>query len=107
MSAPSGQIDDLLAAAIAYGPCGFLVLDEEGRVLRANRAACDLLRRAEMSVLGRPVSELIDRGDRGPIGLQLELLSSGAIDHVRHELRLAEGARERWVALADTAPPAR
>jgi diguanylate cyclase (GGDEF)-like protein/PAS domain S-box-containing protein len=100
MSAPSGQIDDLLAAAIAHGPCGLLVLDDCGRVLQANRAACDLLRRAEMRLLGRPLSDLIDPTDRGPVELQLELLISGAIDRVRHELRLADGASERWVELA-------
>ena len=100
MSAPSGQIDDLLAAAIAHGPCGFLVLDDDGRVLRANRAACDLLRRAETRLLGRSVCDLIDPTDRGPIELQLELLISGAIDRVRHELRLADGASDTWVELA-------
>jgi diguanylate cyclase (GGDEF)-like protein/PAS domain S-box-containing protein len=100
MSAPSGQIDDLLAAAIAQGPCGFLVLDADARVRRANRAACDLLRRVEARLLGKPVSELIDPADRGPVELQLELLISGAIDRVRHELRLADGASETWVELA-------
>jgi diguanylate cyclase (GGDEF)-like protein/PAS domain S-box-containing protein len=100
MSAPSEQIDDLLAVAIAHGPCGFLVLDDDGRVLRANRAACDLLRRDETSLLGTPLSELIDRSDRGPMELQLELVISGAIDRVRHELRLADGASETWVELA-------
>ena len=100
MSGPSGQIDDLLAAAIAHGPCGFLVVDDDGRVLRANRAACELLRRVETVLLGRPLSELIDPTDRGPIELRLELLISGAIDRVRHELRLADGASETWVELA-------
>jgi diguanylate cyclase (GGDEF)-like protein/PAS domain S-box-containing protein len=99
MSAPSGQIDDLLAAAIAHGPCGFLVLDDDGRVLRANRAAYDLLHRVETRLLGSPVGELIDRSDRGPIELQLELLMSGAIDRVRHEFRLADGESDTWVEL--------
>ena len=100
MSAPSGQIDDLLAAAIAQEPCGFLVLDDDARVRRANRAACDLLRRVEPRLRGRRLSELIDPADRGPVELQLELLSSGAIDRVRHDLRLADGASETWVELA-------
>jgi diguanylate cyclase (GGDEF)-like protein/PAS domain S-box-containing protein len=100
MSTPTGEIDQLLAAAIARGPCGFLVIDGEGRVVRANGAACELLDRGEPGLLGLSVSELIDPAGRGPIEVQLELLASGAIDRVRREMRVAGGASEMWVELS-------
>jgi PAS domain S-box-containing protein len=75
------------------------VIDGDGRMVRANRAACDLLRRAEPRVLALPVSELVDPPDQGRMEVQLELVASGAIERVRHQLRFADEASETWVEI--------
>ena len=50
---------ELISEALASASVGFLVWDEDGRYIAANRAACDLLGTTLQELLGRRVGEHI------------------------------------------------
>lgn len=74
--------------AIGAVPLGVLLLDADGRVLHVNEPACELLGCTEQELVGLPATDLVHRDDRGRVGTELELLTAGAIERMRREVRV-------------------
>jgi diguanylate cyclase (GGDEF)-like protein/PAS domain S-box-containing protein len=89
-----------LVAAIAAGGFGFVLVDDDGRVLSASTVACELLGRDPGEPDGLSFAELVHPDDRRWSMPELELLFAGTISHVRQEVRLvrADGS-EGWCEL--------
>ncbi len=90
----------LLGSAIDAGQYGFLLLDGDGRLLFANRAAGELLHRREDELRGVTLASLIHPDDRGWVETELELLLAGAIYRLRYETRfVAADGQALWSEL--------
>ena len=90
----------LLGSAIDAGQYGFLLLDGNGRLLFANRAAGELLHRPEQELQGATLASLIHPDDRGWVETELELLLAGAIYRLRYETRfIAADGQALWSEL--------
>jgi diguanylate cyclase (GGDEF)-like protein/PAS domain S-box-containing protein len=95
-----GGFDGALADAIDRGRFGVVLLSEDGRVLRANGAACELLSAEEPELIGRPLADLVHPDDRGWTKAELDLVPAGAIKRFRHEVRLLDSpSGEVWSEL--------
>jgi len=91
--------DDIFRRAVEAG-FGFVVIDHHARVVAANAPVCDLLGRAEETLVERPLAELAHPDDRGWIESGLDRLRGGASDRLRQEVRLLGGAGETvWAEL--------
>jgi diguanylate cyclase (GGDEF)-like protein/PAS domain S-box-containing protein len=97
---PIESVDPVLARAVQDGRFAFVLLDVDGRVLNANRAATELLACDQPGLFGGKLGAVVHPDDRGWSDAELELLSAGAIDRVRQQLRLVTlDGGERWVEL--------
>jgi len=83
-------MDDLLDIA----PCGFVLLDESGLILRVNAELCRLLACASDRLVGSPLSAVLAAGGRVFYQTHLapQLLLHGKIEEVFLSLRSSSGA---------------
>jgi diguanylate cyclase (GGDEF)-like protein/PAS domain S-box-containing protein len=90
----------LLATSIDAGGFGFLLLSGTGQLIAVNEPARRLLGFDSGEIAGIEVSDLFHADDRGWSVAELELLSSGAIERVRQQVRLGrDDDGERWVEI--------
>jgi PAS domain S-box-containing protein len=91
---------ELLTDAVEQGGFGFVLLDNEGRIVHANRAACELVGRPRTEIAGNPIAELVHPDHRAWSEAEIGLLLAGAMDRVREELPLlAPDGSSTWVEL--------
>ena len=97
---PVEAIDPALAAWVQAGGLAFVLLDGEGRVLGANRAAATLLDFGARDLTGTRLGDAVHADDRGWSEPQLALLLAGRTDRVRCHLRLvSQTGAEHWAEL--------
>jgi PAS domain S-box-containing protein len=90
----------LLTDAVEHGGFGFVLLDDEGRIVHANRAACELVGRDRADIVGNLIAELVHPDHRGWSEAEIGLLLAGAMDRVRQELPLlAPDGSSTWAEL--------
>ncbi|MHB1837778.1 MAG: diguanylate cyclase [Solirubrobacteraceae bacterium] len=88
----------LLEAAFASSPLGNALLGADGRILRINPAACEIVGRPEAELLGRVLAELIHPDDCGLYGGGMAWLAGGAPGATHAERRIVTGTGESvWV----------
>lgn len=86
--------------AITVVPVAIVLVDADCRVVRANEPACDLLGHRDAELVGRSAADLVHRADRGRFVTELELLTAGAIERIRREVRVITPAnRDVWAEL--------
>jgi diguanylate cyclase (GGDEF)-like protein/PAS domain S-box-containing protein len=97
----------LLATSIDAGGFGFLLLSGTGQLIAVNEPARRLLGFDGGEIAGIQVGDLFHADDRGWSVAELELLSAGAIDRVRQQVRLGRDDNgERWVEINARRVPA-
>jgi diguanylate cyclase (GGDEF)-like protein/PAS domain S-box-containing protein len=90
----------LLATSIDAGGFGFLLLSGTGQLIAVNEPARRLLGFDDGEIAGIQVGDLFHADDRGWSVAELELLSAGAIERVRQQVRLGrDDSGERWVEI--------
>jgi two-component system CheB/CheR fusion protein len=91
---------ELLDATMSTSYLGVVVLDADGRILRANRAFADLSGITSRSVIGTPLASLIPNFD-GPDdadAIQTMWFRTGVV----HRRMLTRDGRDLWVAVASS-----
>jgi len=86
--------DDVLAGALTAARLGVIVLDCDGRVVHVTEPASELLDRSASQLIGQSIAELVHVDDRGWIQMEFELLSAGASERIRREVRLVNAQRD-------------
>ncbi len=86
-------------AAFTNAAGGLAIAAGDGRVLRVNRALCDLLQRKESDFLGSPFLDLLTPEDRQRVEPQLAELVGQPEGTVAAEVRLQRPEGEVWVSL--------
>jgi diguanylate cyclase (GGDEF)-like protein/PAS domain S-box-containing protein len=98
----------LLATSIDAGGFGFLLLSGTGQLLAVNEPARRLLGVDGGETAGIDVGDLFHADDRGWSVAELQLLSTGAIERVRQQVRLhRDDDDERWVEINARRVPAK
>ncbi len=87
------------SAAFTNAAGGLAIAAGDGRVLRVNRALCDLLHRQESDFLGSPFLDLLAPEDRQRMEPQLAELVGQPEGTVSSEVRLQRPDGEVWVSL--------
>jgi PAS domain S-box-containing protein len=82
--------ETLLGEALEHGPMGAIVLDEQGRFLAANRAACRLTGYARDELLRLGPADLA--ADASAVPARLEEMDAGTLVHGVTELRRQDGS---------------
>lgn len=91
---------ELLATSIDAGGFGFVLLSDSGQLIAVNEPARRLLGFAADDIAGTEVGELFHQDDRGWPVAEFDLLSAGAIERIRQQIRLRNGGDgERWVEI--------
>jgi PAS domain S-box-containing protein len=82
--------ETLLGEALEHGPMGAIVLDEQGRYLAANRAACRLTGYTRDELLRLGPTDLA--ADASVVPARLEEMDAGTLEHGVTELRRQDGS---------------
>jgi PAS domain S-box-containing protein len=81
--------ETLLGEALEHAPVGALVLDETGRHLAANRAACRLTGYSREELLGKSPLELA--ADPAIVPGRLQEMAAGRLEHGTARMRRKDG----------------
>ena len=88
------QSEERFRRAFEDGPIGVILASPDARVLRANRALCQMLGYAEDELLGLGVMDIVHPTDLNSLLNQAKRLFSGEIPRYQLELRFLNRARE-------------
>ena len=93
------ETGDLYALVFDGAPRGMLLLALDGRILRANRAACVVLRRAAEEMSGNAFDAFLSPEDAGLDDALATKLLRGEIERYQVEKRCARGDGTKMCAL--------